>query len=168
MPPDWNARLQEILEPLPTENGGIAIVLATAGTPPAMAMLSSGDVLVSDGWVRVGVYGSSSTVSRLGGSFTLLVPARTAALRVEAVEASATPAGELALLEGRLHDVRPTREPPWITEMRFRASSPSAPGVPGHLRYWTAVRDWLSGSGPTPTPPPTPEQGGPRAQEENP
>lgn len=169
MPHDWNVRLQEILGPLPTEDGGIAIVLATAGTPPAMAMLSSGDVLVSDDRVRVGVYGSSSTVSRLGGSFSLLVPARTTALRVEVVQATATDAGDLALLEGRLHELRPTSEAPWITEMRFRPTSSSAPGVSEHVRYWTAVRNWLSGSGPVPRPPRMPNPpGGTRRQEKNP
>lgn len=142
---DWQQSLEDVLDPLPTAHGGVAVVLATAGRPPALAVLSSGDILISRDSVRVGVLGTSSTVSRLGGSFSLLVPARTVALRVEAVDATATKSGRLAMIEGRLDDVRETSEPPWLLSMTFGPSDVHAPAIPGHLRYWRSVRAWLRG-----------------------
>ena len=150
---DWLARVHEVLQPLPTEAGGVAVVLATAGPPPALALLSSGDVLVDDGEVHVGVFGTSSAVTRLGGAFSLLVPAGSVVLRVEVAEARATTEGELAHIRGSLTDIRPTSEPPWVTELRFRPSHPGVAAVPDHLAYWTEVRAWLAGEGPPPTPP---------------
>lgn len=143
--PDWRDRLGEILAPLPTEEGGVLVVMATSGVPPAMAMLSSGDVLVEQDVVRVGVVGTSSVVARLGGAFSLLVSAESAGIRVEVLDASATRSGDLAMIEGRLNEVRPTTEPPWLTEQRFRPSHPAAAAIPAHLLYWSAVREWLSG-----------------------
>jgi hypothetical protein len=72
--PDLEALVREALAVAPTETGGIAIVLATSGTPPAMAMLSTGDVFYHATTVSVGVHVSSSTVERLSVSFTLLIP----------------------------------------------------------------------------------------------
>lgn len=153
MDTDWQIRLQDALEPLPTREGGITIVLATAAAPPALAMLSSGDVLLKDGTVRAGVWATSSVVSRLGGAFSLLVPAGDVALRVEANDAGATTSGDVALIEGTLADVRPTAEPPWTAFMRFGPSDPSDERIDAHLAYWTSVRSWLRDDGPAPTPP---------------
>ncbi|MGH9167394.1 MAG: hypothetical protein ACRD02_06130 [Acidimicrobiia bacterium] len=137
------ARLDEALEPLPTAEGGIVVVLATAGPPPALAMLSSGDVYVEGDTVRVATYQGSSASNRLGGSFSLLVPAGEEALRVEVEDAGSRPAGKLALIEGRIREIRPTAEPPWVMELRFRPAGEGA-GVEGFLSYWRAVRSWLA------------------------
>ncbi len=145
------ARLEEILEPLPPAEGGIVVVLATAGPPPALAMLSSGDVTVHGDRVRLATYGGSSAATRLGGSFSLLVPDEDRALRVEVVDAHSRPAGKLAVIEGRIEAIRPTAEPPWIMELRFRPTP--AAQVDGFLSYWQAVRTWLaSGEGEPPPP----------------
>lgn len=142
---NWRQRLQDILAPLPTEEGGVLIVIATAGVPPAVAMLSSGDVFVDQDTVRVGVVHTSSIVGRLGGAFTLLVPAGSAGIRVEVVNATVAQSGDLALVEGRLGALRPTTEPPWIAEQRFHPSHVGADAIPVHIEYWSAVREWLSG-----------------------
>lgn len=150
---DWGARLATALTPLPDGGGGIAVVMATAGIPPAMALLSSGDVWVAEGTVRVGLFGSSSAAARLGGAFSLMVPSGTVALRVEVVEATAEAVDHMALVSGRLADIRPTAEPPWIAEMTFRPSHPGAAAIPGHVAYWAEVRAWLRGETGPPTPP---------------
>lgn len=147
---DLRARLEQALASPPTETGGIAVVLATAGSPPAMALLSSGDVHVADGVARVGIYGSSSAVTRLGGAFTLLVPLGKIALRVEVSSATATTSGSLALIEGPITSIRPTSEPPWLLEMGFTPESPDHPAIPDFLDYWRQVKSWLSGDQATP------------------
>lgn len=141
---------QEALRPLPTEDGGTIVVLATAGVPPAVAMLSSGDVLVNEDRVRAALYAGASAGRRLGGAFTLLVPTRERAVRVEATDASAREAGRLVLLEGDLTGVRPTAEPPWGIHMRFFPTAEE--GVADFLHYWRSVREWLEG-GATDEPP---------------
>jgi len=147
--------LAEILADLPDESGGAAIVLATSGTPPAMALLSTGDVfLTTDDRVRCCVYGTSSVVSRLGGAFTLLVPDDTRMLRVETIDARASVHGDVALVEGTLADVRPTAEPPWTTSMVFTPERHGDPRIGGFLEYWRAARSWLADpSSPPPQPP---------------
>jgi len=130
------------LAPLPTSAGGIVVVLATAGPPPAIAMLSSGDVHLDGETVRVAVHAGSSAGGRLGGAFTLLVPDGGRALRVEAVEATARVIGELALLEGRLARIRPTAEPPWTFDLSFHPESLA--GVDRFVAYWAGVREWLA------------------------
>jgi hypothetical protein len=147
--------LKTALEPLPGLHGGTAVVLATAGTPPALALLSTGDVHVEGDTVRVVTYRGSSAARRLGGSFSLLVPAGETAFRVEAIEAAARSKGTVELIEGRLAGVRPTAEPPWLLDMSFRP----APGADEaaalrFIDYWTDVRSWLEG-GATGSPPDT-------------
>jgi hypothetical protein len=142
--------LQAALEPLPDATGGVAIVLATSADPPALAVLSTGDVLIQDDVVRVGVHASSSTVRHLGGSFTLLVPLGEMAVRVEAVVVRSQVQGDLALIEGRLSALRPTAEPPWLLEMTFRPAIPDLPQTSAHVAYWQSVRLWLAGELPTP------------------
>lgn len=149
-------RLTSALAPLPDASGGISIVLATAGAPPALALLSTGDVLVSDGRVRVGLWATSSAVTRLGGAFSLLVPAGEVALRVEVGDARGQRYDHVAMIEGRLGDIRPTAEPPWVPVMRFIADDPADPRIAGHLEYWVAVRRWLAGEGEPPEPPEAP------------
>lgn len=141
-PDHSSAALDRALGPLPTVDGGIVVVLATAGAPPAMAMLSSGDVCVIGTTVRVALHGSSSAGRHLGGAFTLLVPAPGRALRAEVVEATARTAGRLLLLEGRLDAIRPTAEPPWTFGMSF---GPTGSGdVQRFVTYWRDVRAWLA------------------------
>src|SRR5690606_16715666 len=59
----------EAIAPLPDVDGGLAIVIATASSPPAVAMLSTGDVAVVGTTVRVGLIAGSSVGRRLGGAF---------------------------------------------------------------------------------------------------
>lgn len=148
-------RLVRALEPLPTAAGGVAIVMATAGVPPAMALLSTGDVRVDDDRVSVVTYRGSSVSQRLGGSFTLMVPASDVALRVEVVDAVVRSEGNVELVEGRLVGIRPTAEPPWLLEMSFRPERSDNPSIAGFVDYWALVRAWLERGG-TGTPPPTP------------
>lgn len=143
-------RLAAALDPLPDASGGSAIVFATAGTPPALALLSTGDVLIVDDIVRVGLWATSSAVTRLGGSFSLLVPTGDVGLRVEVVDARAQGHGHVAMIEGRLDRIRPTAEPPWTPVMRFQTEDPTDPRIPGHLEYWAAVRRWLAGEADAP------------------
>jgi hypothetical protein len=144
--------LRRAVEPLPTSTGGIAIVLATAGPPPAVSLLSSGDVAVDGDMLRLAVYAGSSTVARLGGSCTLLVPSRGGALRVELLRADARPAGPLAVIEGRISSVRPSIEPPWSLRLDFVPVESRRRG--DFLDYWRRTRTWLErgarGDGPTP------------------
>ena len=130
------------LEPMPTAEGGTIVVLATAGVPPAVAMLSTADVFVDGRTVRAALYAGSAVGERLGGAFTVLVPTAERALRLEAVDAAAEERGNLLLVQGRLEAVRPTSEPPWVPLMRFAPMGPE--GVEGALEYWRRVRSWLS------------------------
>jgi hypothetical protein len=153
MSDSWTERLSSALDPLPDASGGSTIVLATAGTPPALALLSTGDVLIVGSIVRVGLWATSSAATRLGGAFSLLVPAGDVALRVGVGDARAQRHGYVAMIEGRLGDIRPTAEPPWVPVMRFVPDDPSDPRVATHLDYWVAVRHWLAGQGTPPDPP---------------
>jgi hypothetical protein len=133
--------LRTAVEPLPTSTGGIAIVLATVGPPPAISLLSSGDVALDGDMLRLAVYAGSSTVARLGGSCTLLVPSGGGALRVELLRADARPAGPLAVIEGRISSVRPSHEPPWSLRLDFLPIK--SQGRDTFLEYWRQVRAWL-------------------------
>lgn len=117
------------------------IVLATSGMPPALAVLSTGDVWLDRGTVLVALHSGSAAAERLGGAFSVLVPTTTRALRLEVVEATAHGRGSLVVLNGRLSEIRPTGEPPWLLEMRFAA--PDQTEVDAFVRYWHAVRGWL-------------------------
>lgn len=136
------SRVQAALAALPTREGGIVVVLSTSGVPPALAMLSSGDVLVKNQTVWAVLYAGSSARRRLGGGFSLLVPLSEQAVRVEAVSASARVDGQLCVLRGELHDLRATIEPPWTFEMSFHSTAPG--GVDAYLQYWREVREWLN------------------------
>ena len=155
MTEDLRTRVATVLSQLPTESGGLAVVLATAGSPPAMALLSSGDVYIEDNDIRVGIYASSSAVTRLGPAFTLLVPMGEIAARIEATDARSKVQPPLAMLEGTISSIRPTTEPPWILKMRFSPEPPDDRSIPDFLEYWAGVRAWLSGeSSEPPRPPP--------------
>lgn len=142
--------VEQALADPPDRSGGIAIVLATAGSPPAMALLSSGDVYISGDVARVGIYGSSSAVTRLGGAFTLLIPLGEMAVRLEVGSATTSGAPPLALIEGTIESIRPTAEPPWVLEMRFVPEPENHPSIPGFLDYWRQVKSWLAGEEPHP------------------
>ena len=154
MTEDLKTRVIEALSELPAESGGLAVVLATSGSPPAMALLSSGDVYIEDEAVRVGIHASSSAVTRLGTAFTLLVPLREIAARIEATGARSNVQPPLAMLEGSISSIRPTSEPPWVLEMRFRPEPPDDRSIPDHLEYWSGVRSWLAGDSTQPPEPP--------------
>lgn len=140
--------VEEALEKLPTPAGGAAIVMATSSTPPALAVLSTGDIYLSGDTVRVGIHATSSAVERLGDGFTLLVPMGTWAARVEAKRASVLVIHPLALVSGVVSSIRPTAEIPWVLDMSFRPGQTDRELIPGFIRYWHQVRSWLSdGSG---------------------
>lgn len=138
----------EALAKEPNEGGGTALVLATAFSPPAIALLSTGDVLLIGDRVKIGIHASSSAVSRLGGAFSLVVPLKRAVARVEVINASATPSGDLALIEGRIESIRPTAEPPWVMEMSFQPVPKTDPRIQPYLEYWRSVQLWLSEGSP--------------------
>lgn len=134
-------RVSRAIDPLPTADGGTTLVLATSGTPPALAVLSTGDVALVGEKLLVAVHASSAAGRRLGGHFAVLVPEREVALRVEVVEASARTISHLCVLEGRVASVRPTGEPPWHMRMEFFADPDATTG--GFLTFWAGVRRWL-------------------------
>lgn len=138
-------RVEQALSALPGQSGGIAIILATSGVPPAIALLSTGDVHIEDGVVRIGIHGSSSVVHRLGGAFTLLIPLGDTAARVEVSNANATRVDPLALIEGSISSIRPTAEPPWALEIRFSPAPPNHPAIADYMDYWAKVKGWLKG-----------------------
>ena len=144
--------IRAVLEPLPTEGGGVALVLASPGPPPALSLLSSGDVHIDGQTVRAAVYRDSAVASRLGDAFTLLVPAGETSYRVEVRPAWARLEGNLHLIEGPIESIRPTSEPPWVLNLSFAVGGPG--DLSGFLDYWRSVRSWLaSGAGEHP---PTP------------
>jgi len=144
------------VRPLPTTAGGIAIVVATAGPPPAVNLLSTGDISVADDTVRIAVFANNSLVTHLGGSCTILVPTDGYAVRVSLQPAVARPAGPLAVIEGNIVSVRPSVEPPWSLHLNFRPAEEQGRGVfvDSFVDYWTQVRSWLEqgapGEGPQP------------------
>jgi hypothetical protein len=143
--------------PLPTTNGGIAIVLATAGPPPAIVPLSTGDIAVEGDMVRLALFADSSAVRRLGGSCTILVPTEKGALRVYLQPAVARKTGPLAVIEGNIVAVRPSAEPPWSLRLDFRPTAEE--GREAFVEYWTRVRSWLERRAldEAPQPPATPQ-----------
>jgi hypothetical protein len=149
---DLTSELAAVLGSLPDETGGVAIVLTTASTPPAIALLSTGDVHVDGDRVSAGVHASSSVAARLGGAFTLLVPLANQAVRIEVIDATVEVDSNLARITGTLAALRSTAEPPWVLDMQFRAQTPDTPGLGAYVAYWAGVKSWLKG---TSTSPPT-------------
>jgi hypothetical protein len=149
---DLLRKLGEALEPLPTAAGGAALIVASAGAPPALAVLSTGDVFIDGTSIRIALHGGGSVVRRLEGSCSLIVPARSGVLRVEVLPAESRPAGPVDVIEGTVVDIRPTAEPPWIPTLAF-TPAPSGDVAPT-LEYWRSVREWLTagaqGDGPAP------------------
>lgn len=148
------AAVAEALSVQPRESGGAALVFVTGSSPPAVALLSTGDVFLTGDRIKVGVHATSSTVSRFGGSFSLAVPLKRVVARVEVIDASASVQGDLARIEGRIATIRPTSEPPWIVNMTFEPRPATDRRIPIYLEYWRSVRDWLSGKAPEPPKPP--------------
>jgi hypothetical protein len=149
---DLLRKVEEALEPLPSASGGKAIVIASASSPPALAVLSTGDVFLEGDSIRIALHGGSSASRRLEGGCSLLVPVRSGLLRVEVTPAEARPAGPVDVIEGTVVNIRPTAEPPWIPTLAF-SPAPSGDVAPT-LEYWRSMRDWLrsgaDGEGPTP------------------
>lgn len=150
--PEPIERLAAALAPLPTLDGGAVLVLATSGEPPAVAVLSTGDVALLNGELWIAVHRGSSAVERLGGACTVLVPAGDEALRVEVAPATSSRAAHLAVIRGPIVEIRPTAEPPWAVHMAFHAA-PVASAEP-FVSFWSEVRAWLQagapGDGPAP------------------
>ncbi len=144
------------VSPLPSTAGGTAIVLATASSPPAMTLLSSGDILVDGDTVRLAIFADNSAVDQLGGSCTLLVPTGGGALRVALRPAVARKAGLLAVIEGHIVSLRSSFEPPWSLRLDFKPAAEQ--GREAFVEYWAQVRAWLERGAPGegPQPPTTP------------
>lgn len=134
-------------------------MLATAGPPPALALLSTASVRLVGDEVQIAVQSQSSVVRQLGGSCSLLVPGGARALRMTVDRVSSRNAGAVTLLFGTVTAIVPTIELPWRLEMSFQPSE--QPGGERFLAYWDATRSWLAGGaqGTGPTPP----QGQPHA-----
>jgi hypothetical protein len=144
--------LVTVLADLPTAAGGTVVLLATDGSPPGLAMLSTGDVYVEADTARVAVHASSSATQRLQNGFTLLVPADRFAYRIEVSSAHARQAGPLVVIEGQIAHVRPTSEPPWQMTMSF---APDGADPTSFVSFWREVRSWLTTGavGDAPSPP---------------
>ena len=140
------------LRPLPTVAGGTAIVLATAGPPPTITPLSTGDVVVNGDTMRIAVFADNSAVEHLGGSCTLLVPTDGGPLRVSLQPALTREAGPLAVIEGDIVSIRPSHEPPWSLRLDFLPAGEE--GQEAFVDYWTRVRSWLVEGAPVEGPQP--------------
>ena len=151
-PDELRDALVAALDPLPTTAGGASIVLATAGPPPTITPLSTGDVVVDNDTVRLAVFASNSAAKQLGGSCTLLVLTDLGPLRVSLQPAVAREAGPLVVIEGDIVSLRTTREPPWALRLYFQPAAEQ--GHEAFVEYWTQVRSWLeqgaTGEGPQP------------------
>lgn len=138
----------------PTAAGGPAIALASAGPPPAFALLATGAVaLGQDLTLRIALQRGASAAAHLGGSCSLLVADdRGGALRVAVAPARVRDAGPIALIEGPVASIRPSHEPPWSLVLRFDVDAGAGAAAAPHLVYWRAVAAWLtagaSGDGP--------------------
>lgn len=142
---DARTALAAAVEPLPTEEGGIALVLCTVGPPPAIALLSTGSVWLEDDWIRIGVMAGSSAVTRLGERAVLVVPWRGTVLRALVAPATWRPAGPVSVIEGPIASIEPSKELPWVLQMNFVPSG--SPGSKEFLAYWKQLRDWLNTGG---------------------
>ncbi len=151
-PSELREALLAAVAPLPTIEGGTAIVLATAGPPPAITPLSTGDVAVAGDTVRLALFADNSAVGSFGGSCTLLVPTEQGPLRVALQPAVVREAGPLAVIEGSIVSLRPSAEPPWSLRLDFRPAAEE--GREAFVQYWRQVRSWLEqgapGEGPQP------------------
>jgi hypothetical protein len=138
--------------PLPTTDGGIAIVLASAGPPPAITPLSTGDIVADGDIVRLALFADNSAVRQLGGSCTILVPTEQGPLRVSLQPAVAREAVPLAVIEGHIVSMRLSHEPPWSLRLDFLPAEEE--GREAFVEYWMRVRSWLEqgaqGEGPQP------------------
>ena len=157
-PAELRDALLAAIDPLPTTDGGTAIVLATAGPPPAIIPLSTGDLVVDGDAVRLAVFSDNSVVDRLGGSCTILVPTDRGALRASLQPAVVRRAGPLAVIEGDMVSLRLSSEPPWSLHLDFRPTQEH--GRDAFVDYWRQVRSWLKRGAPGEGPqPPTTHQG---------
>ncbi|MCA1730068.1 MAG: hypothetical protein LC751_11895 [Actinobacteria bacterium] len=153
---DSRVKLQDALitalDHLPTAAGGASIILATAGPPPTITPLSTGDVAVDGDKIRLAIFAGNSAVEHLGGSCTLLVPTHQGPLRVALQPAVAREAGPLAVIEGDVVSMRPSHEPPWSLRLDFLPAGEE--GREAFVEYWRRVRSWLEqgapGEGPQP------------------
>jgi hypothetical protein len=134
------------IAPLPTVDGGPAIVLATAGPPPTITPLSTGDIAIAGDTVRLALFADNSAVKWLGGSCTILVPTEEGPLRVALQPAVAREAGPLAVIEGDIFSLRFSTEPPWALRLDFRPVAEE--GREAYVEYWARVRSWLERSAP--------------------
>lgn len=145
-PAELREALLAAVNPLPTLDGGTAIVLATASSPPAITLLSTGDVVVDNDKVRLAVFATNSAIDQLGGSCTLLVPTDRSVLRVYLQPASVRRTGLLAVIEGSIVSLRPSSEPPWSLRLDFEPAQEQ--GRDAFVEYWRQVRSWLEQGAP--------------------
>ncbi len=140
----------DAIAPLPSSEGGRAIIAVVDSTPPAMAMLATGSVYSVDGLVRCAVEARSSVAQAGATSATLLVVAERTALRVSLAPLSVMIHDDVAVVEGPIVAIRPSIELPWSLELSFLPTG--AEGGEAYLEYWRACRAWLADpeSGPPP------------------
>lgn len=140
---ELRARLAELLEPLPTEEGGRAVIAAIDSSPPAMAMLSNGTVALHGGTLYLVIEAASSLATATPRtSATILVAGPLQVLRASLAPLSTRVYDELAVLSGPLTAIRPSVEMPWSLELGFVPTGLAAPEP--FLEYWAAVRRWLA------------------------
>lgn len=121
-------------------------MLATAGPPPTITPLSTGDIAITGDTVWLALFANNSAVKWLGGSCTILVPTEQGPLRVSLQPAVAHEAGPLAVIEGDIVSLRFSAEPPWSLRLDFKPVAEE--GREAYVRYWTEVRAWLEQGAP--------------------
>jgi len=149
---DIRLEVERALATLPTSAGGIALLLAIAGDPPPVVLLSAGDVVLDGASVRIALYAASSAARVVGDSATLLVPVNDGAVRIEIGDIRRRGDDRFAVIEGVIGAFRPTAEPPWRPRLVFEAAGP---GTESFVAHWGALRAWLA-SGATGESPPLP------------
>jgi hypothetical protein len=146
--------LEQALERLPDKDGGSVVVLAAGCAAPAMALLSTGDVLLRDDVVSAAVWagGSAAAVVEAGSGFSLMVATAGGAIRVEVEHAATRHAGALTVIEGPITRLRLTSEPPWAPDLCFRLANGDVAAASAFVAFWASVREWLAAGAEPPSP----------------
>lgn len=151
-------RLAALLARLPDETGGLAVVAAVDSSPPALAMLSTGTVVLDGDNVKMVTEARSSIATATPRtSASILVADEVTVLRASIAPLTTLRYEHLAVLAGPLTSIRPSVEMPWSLQLFFVPSG-LATRQP-FLDYWHTVRGWLL-DGCQGVPPPHPRSEG--------
>lgn len=135
-------RLAVLLATLPDETGGLAVIAAIDSSPPAMAMLSTGHVVLDGDTVKLVTEARSSIATATPRtSASILIADEVTVLRASIAPLITDVYEHLAVLSGRLISIRPSVEMPWSLQLSFVPSG-RARREP-FLDYWHAVRTWV-------------------------